>query len=107
LTGGRRPDPVNFLSRLDGRTIAPKGNVNLAYFDQPGYNRRLDAAAALPPPARELALGRLDARVARTDAPWAAVANESAHDFFSDRVGCEVFQPIFGMSVGALCTRPK
>jgi peptide/nickel transport system substrate-binding protein len=101
------PDPVNFLSLLDGRTIGPEGNVNLAYFDQAGYNRSLDAAARLDPPARDLALGRLDARVARTAAPWAAVANERAHDFFSDRVGCQVFHPIFGMNLGTLCIRPK
>jgi ABC-type oligopeptide transport system substrate-binding subunit len=100
------PDPLNFLGLLDGRTIAPEGNLNLAYFDQPAYNRSLDAAAALPSPARELALGRLDARVARTAAPWAAVANERSHDFFSDRVGCQSFHPIFGMNLGALCIRP-
>ena len=101
------PDPVNFLSLLDGRTIAPEGNANIAYFDQPAYNRKLDAAAKLPSPARELALGRLDAQVARTAAPWAAIANERTHDFFSKRVGCQVFNPVFGMDLGSLCIRAE
>ena len=99
------PDPMTFLELLDGRTIAPDGNFNLAYFDDPSFNRRLDAADALPSPARELALGRLDAQVARTAAPWAAVANERQHDFFSERIGCQLFNPVYGMDLGALCIR--
>ena len=70
------PDPLDFLHQLDGRTIGPDGNVNFAYFDDAGYNRRLDAAAGLASPARELALGRLAVDVARTAAPWAAIGNE-------------------------------
>jgi YVTN family beta-propeller protein len=99
------PDPMDFLGQLDGRTIAPSGNINYAYFDDPGFNRRLDAAARLPSPARELALGRLDVHVARTSAPWAAVANQRQHDFFSARVGCQVYNPVFGIDLAALCVR--
>ena len=47
-------------------------NVNWAYFDDPEYNRRLDAAMSLASPAREVALGRLADDVARTAAPWPA-----------------------------------
>ena len=101
------PDPINFLSLLDGRNIVPELNVNIAYFDEPAYNRKLDAAAKLPPGERELALGRLDAQVARTAAPWAAIANERTHDFFSDRVGCQVFNPVFGLDLGSLCIKAK
>jgi YVTN family beta-propeller protein len=99
------PDPMTFLGLFDGRTIRPDNNLNWAYFDDPGFNRRLDAAAALPSPARELALGRLDTQVARTAAPWAAVANERQHDFFSERIGCQLFHPVFGIDLGALCIR--
>jgi YVTN family beta-propeller protein len=99
------PDPMTFLRLLDGRTIRPDNNLNLAYFDDPSFNRRLDAADALQSPARELALGRLDAQVARTAAPWAAVANERQHDFFSERIGCQLFNPVYGMDLAALCIR--
>ncbi len=99
------PDPFDFLRQLDGRTIGPDGNVNQAYFDDPGYNRRLDAAMRLPSPAREIALGRLDVHVARTAAPWAALANERGYDFFSARVGCQAYNPVFGVELGGLCIR--
>jgi YVTN family beta-propeller protein len=98
-------DPMTFLRLLDGRTIGPDNNFNYAYFNDPGFNLRLDAADGLRSPARELALGRLDAEVARNAAPWAAVANEPQHDFFSARVGCQVYNPVFGVDLGALCIR--
>jgi YVTN family beta-propeller protein len=98
-------DPIDFLGQLDGRTIGPDENINYAYFDDPTYDRRLDAAARLPSPARELALGRLDAQVARTAAPWAAVANGRTHDFFSARIGCQVYNPVLGLDLASLCIR--
>jgi peptide/nickel transport system substrate-binding protein len=99
------PDPFDFLRFLDGRTIEPRNNINAAYFDDPAYNRRLDAAQRLPSPARENALGRLDVHVARTAAPWAALANERGYDFFSARVGCQVYNPAFDLELGGLCIR--
>ena len=43
-------DPMDILGQLDGRTIGPEHNANMAYFNDPDFNRRLDAAeqAALP-----------------------------------------------------------
>ncbi len=99
------PDPFDFLRQLDGRTIGPNDNVNQAYFDDPDYNRRLDAAMRLRSPAREIALGRLDVHVARTEAPWAALANERGYDFFSARIGCQAYNPAFGIELGGLCVR--
>jgi hypothetical protein len=32
-------------------------------------------------------------------------ANLTGDDFFSSRIGCQVFQPIYGMDLGALCRR--
>jgi YVTN family beta-propeller protein len=98
-------DPMDILAQLDGRTIRAANNTNLAYFNDPEFNRRLDAANKLPSPARELALGRLATSVARTAAPWAAFSNEAQHDFFSARIGCQVFSPVYGMDLGALCIR--
>ena len=100
------PDPLDFLGQLDGRTIRENGNGNFAYFDDPAYNRRLDAAARLPRPARLLALGRLDASVAREQAPWAAISNERVHDFFSERIGCQLYTAVYLLDLAALCIRP-
>ena len=49
--------------------------------------------------------GRLDDDLALREAPLLAWATESARDFFSARIGCEVYQPIYGIDLGRLCTR--
>jgi hypothetical protein len=74
-------------------------------FDDPGYARKAAAAARLTGPRRYLAYGALDADVARNDAPWIAIGNQASHDFFSARMGCQVFNPVYGMSLAALCIR--
>ena len=99
------PDPVDVLNQLDGRTIREDGNFNTAHFDDPAYNRRLDAAKGLSSPARELALGKLDVDVARVAAPWAAVSNDQAHHFFSARVDCQRYNPLYGVELASLCIR--
>jgi peptide/nickel transport system substrate-binding protein len=99
------PDPTDILGLLDGRTIREDGNVNLARYDDPAFNRRLDAAENLPSPDRELALGRLDVDTARSAAPWAAVANNRRHDFFSARVGCLRYTAAYGVELASLCIR--
>ena len=55
--------------------------------------------------ARYLAYGRLDADLARDAAPLAAIGNGASHDFFSARMGCQVFNPLYGMDLAALCIR--
>ena len=99
------PDPVDFLHQLDGRTIQENGNGNYAYFNDPTYNRRLDATARLSRSARLLALGRLDVSVAREEAPWAAISTERVHDFFSERIGCQLYTAVYLLDLAALCIR--
>jgi hypothetical protein len=43
--------------------------------------------------------------VARDDAPIAAVGTVPSRDFFSARMGCQVFQPVYAMDLAALCTK--
>jgi YVTN family beta-propeller protein len=99
------PHPFDYLRQLDGRTIQASDNDDWAYFDDPEYNRRLDAAMSLASPAREVALGRLADDVARTAAPMAAVANDRSHDFFSARIGCQRWNALSGLDLGSLCIR--
>jgi peptide/nickel transport system substrate-binding protein len=98
-------DPDNFLMLFDGRSIKRTENFNDAYFDEPAFNRSLDAAKALSGPRRYIAYGRLDVDLARREAPWAAFSNETAHDLFSARMGCQVYQPLYGMDLASLCIR--
>ena len=55
------PDPANVLNPLLLGNQSPPRGVNFSYFDNPVYNRRLEAAAELTGPAREAAYARLDA----------------------------------------------
>jgi ABC-type oligopeptide transport system substrate-binding subunit len=102
------PDPADFLNQLVyGPRIEPRDNVNFSYFDDPAYNGRLGAAARLSGPRRYLAYAALDADLARKAAPFVAIANDSELDFFSARVGCQVFQPVYGVDLAALCIRKE
>jgi peptide/nickel transport system substrate-binding protein len=106
--GADYPDPADFLNQLlYGPSIGAENNLNFSYFDDPSYNRRLEAAARLSGPKRYLAYAELDADLAREAAPFAALFNPSEQDFFSARTGCQVFHPIYGIDLAALCIRNK
>ena len=67
--------------------------------------RQLARLSRLSGEERLRAYGSLDIELARHEAPLATFANLTADDFFSARMGCQVFQPIYGMDLGALCRR--
>ena len=98
------PDPSDVLNYLfDGRSIRAVANNNHSYFDDPVYNRKLAAAARLTGPHRYTAYRALETDLLRNAAPSAPLFNSSEADFFSDRVGCQVFQPIYQIDLAALC----
>jgi YVTN family beta-propeller protein len=99
------PDPVQILAAFDGSTIGPKNNSNLSYFNDPVINRKLKAVAKLSGAKRYRAASRLALELERDDAPVAAIAWNTSRDFFSARIGCQVYQPVFGMDLAALCLR--
>lgn len=66
--------------------------------------RRIRAATRLDDASRARAIARIDADLARSAAA-VPVATTATTDFFSDRIGCQVHQPIYGISLGALCVR--
>jgi peptide/nickel transport system substrate-binding protein len=96
------PDPFDFLNLLLDGNLGP----NAAQFDEPAYNRRLEAAAGLSGERRYRTYGRLDADLARNAAPFVAFENENSVEFFSARIGCQTYQPVYGMDLAALCIRP-
>jgi peptide/nickel transport system substrate-binding protein len=100
------PDPSNFLnSFFDGSSIRATGNGNISYFDEPAYNRRLTAATQLQGLRRDRAYEALDADLTREAAPGAALYNETEQSFFSARIGCQVYQPVYGVDLAALCMK--
>ena len=95
------PDPSDFLD------IALAGPVYDAHLnrDASRNRRQLARLSRLSGEERLRAYGSLDIELARHAAPLATFANLTADDFFSARIGCQVFQPIYGMDLGALCRR--
>jgi YVTN family beta-propeller protein len=98
---GDYPDPDEWLNVLLGSGSA------IPAFDDPVWKRRLDRAAALTGPQRYLTYGRLDAELARDAAPAVAYANRPAVYYLSRRLGCRVYQPVYGIDLAALCVTSR
>ncbi len=102
------PDPSDFLALLfDGRTIHATNNLDWSYFNDPAYNRRLDAAAKLSGTRRYRAYQALDAYLTRTAAPGVPLFNGTLPQLFSARIAanCRIQQPIYGIDFAALCLK--
>jgi YVTN family beta-propeller protein len=99
------PDPAAAVSNFDGRTIASKFNQDLSYFQSPRFDAQLDAASKLVGPRRYRTYNRLALELERDYAPVAPIATSTSRDFFSARIGCQVYQPVFGIDLAALCLR--
>ena len=90
---------------LDGRTIRHTNNTNVSYFNHPGFNRRIAAAAALAAPAWFQAFARIDREVITTAAPVAVYGVPNDRVYVSSRTGCYHHQPVYGLDLPALCLR--
>jgi ABC-type transport system substrate-binding protein len=98
-------DPSTFLNVLLDQRIMPRGNTNLAYFVDPRFARKLERVARLSGPARYRTYEALSIELARDAAPWVVFATGTPRDFFSTRIGCQVYHPFYGMDLGRLCIR--
>ena len=100
-------DPISFFGPLlDGNSLKPRGNYNIAYFDRPKYNRAIERIDRLTGAARRRAWAALDVEMMRDDPPWAPFLNAARADFVSRRFGCFVFQPAIGvMDIAAACKK--
>ena len=73
------PDPYDFINiLLDGSGIKPDNNVNLSYFNQPSWNKKIQAAAKLAGAARYKAYAKLDHDLMAGPAPLAPYINTNA-----------------------------
>lgn len=100
------PDPYDFINvLLNGEHIPATNGVNFSYFNVPKYNQAMDKAATLVGQPRYTAYGQLATQIFRDDPPWAAYGNRNNTDLFSARVGCTVYQPVYGMDYATMCIR--
>jgi YVTN family beta-propeller protein len=100
------PDPFDILNASFDSSLGPGYLTNVGGFSNPDWRRRLEAAERLSGGRRARAYARLDAELARKTTPWVPFGYNATLDFFSPRIGCEMYQPIYGMDLAALCIRP-
>jgi len=56
-------------------------------------------------PKRYRAAARLARELQREAVPAAAFATTASRDFFQARIGCQIYQPLYGIDVAALYLR--
>jgi YVTN family beta-propeller protein len=96
------PDPSDFID-----VPFAAADVDFPGADEQRYMRRIADASRLAGARRLRAYGELDITLAKRAAPVVAFANLTTDDFFSPHIGCQVFQPMYGMDLAALCRRGK
>jgi hypothetical protein len=110
-------DPVTFLENV---LAAPRSRTRLRreviadcftcrvpprWFRTRRFEHELERISRLGGRGRHAAVGALDLEIARA-APGAVLASETYAQFFSARMGCQTFQPLyFGVDLAALCMR--
>jgi ABC-type transport system substrate-binding protein len=75
-------------------------------FTDPAWHHRVEQAAKLNAEhGRLAAFGRLELRLMRDPAPWAAYAQTSEDVLLSSRIGtgCTIENPVYGLDLAALC----
>ncbi len=97
------PDPLGALEEF--RIVEPSGAPNVSHFHDPAFDRQLKAAAKLSGAKRYRASNRLELELERDLVPAVPFATTASRDFFSARIGCETYQPVYGMDLAALCLR--
>jgi peptide/nickel transport system substrate-binding protein len=90
------PDPYDFVNiLLDGANIQATNNVNESYFNDPSFNKRMQAAARMSGDARLRAYSALDRDITKNAAPLATYINTNSRLYVSPSVGCFNFQPVY------------
>jgi YVTN family beta-propeller protein len=100
---GNTADPANWLEIFEGSMI--NANSNFSFLNDPAFDRQLHAAAALSGARRYRTYSQLELELERDLAPAAAFATTASRDFFSARMGCQLYQPVYGIDLAALCLR--
>ena len=94
-------DAGDFLQEL----LSPAVDGGAAHYRSPDLSARFAAADRLSGTRRLLAYADLAGSLVAGDAPWVSYGNPVSRDFFSARIGCVTYQPVYGIDLGALCVR--
>jgi ABC-type oligopeptide transport system substrate-binding subunit len=99
-------DPYDFINvLLSGDSLHDSNNNNVAYFNDPKYNKLMNQAALLSGSARYKAYGNLDVNMMAQNPPWAARNNFNDRILVSSRVGCFTYNSTYSVDLAALCLK--
>ena len=99
-------DPYDFINvLLSGDSLHASNNNNVAYFNDPTYNKQMRSAALLSGAPRYTAYGNLDVNMFHNNPPWAAWANINDRLLVSSRVGCFTFNSAYSLDLAAVCIK--
>jgi peptide/nickel transport system substrate-binding protein len=104
--GADYPDPYNFINvLLDGTRIQSTNNVNLSYFNEPAFNKKMAQAAALSGDARLTAYANLDRDLSKAGAVLGYI-NTNGRYYVSQSTGCFNVNPVHGtINFAAICKK--
>jgi peptide/nickel transport system substrate-binding protein len=99
-------DPYDFINvLLSGDSLHASNNNNVAYYNDPTFNKQMTAASNLSGAARYKAYGNLDVNMMLKNPPWAARNNFNDRILLSSRMGCFTFNPTYSLDYAALCLK--
>jgi oligopeptide transport system substrate-binding protein len=99
-------DPYDFINvLLSGDNLHASNNNNVAYFNDPTYNKAMADASRMSGAARYTAYGNLDVTMMKDNPPWAPRSNFNSRILLSNRVGCFVYNSIYSMDLAAACIK--
>jgi peptide/nickel transport system substrate-binding protein len=99
-------DPYDFINvLLSGSSLHASNNNNVAYFNDPKYNKAMTAASLLSGAKRYSAYTNLDISMMKDNPPWAARNNFNDRIMLSGRVGCFTYNSTYSLDLAALCIK--
>jgi ABC-type oligopeptide transport system substrate-binding subunit len=99
-------DPYDFINvLLSGNSLHASNNNNVAYFNDPKYNAKMEAASRLSGASRYSTYGALDVDMFKNSPPWAAYLNFNSRIFVSKNFGCFVYNAIYTVDLAAGCRK--
>jgi ABC-type oligopeptide transport system substrate-binding subunit len=99
-------DPYDFINvLLSGDSLHASNNNNVAYFNDPAYNKKMEAASRLSGAQRYSTYGALDVDMFKNSPPWASYLNFNSRISVSKNVGCFVYNAIYTVDLAAVCIK--
>jgi len=99
-------DPYDFINvLLSGDSLHASNNNNVAYYNDPTFNKQMIDASNLSGAPRYKAYGNLDVNMMLKNPPWAPRNNFNDRILVSSKVGCFTFNSTYSVDLAALCLK--